>query len=130
MTAEDQLRASLAQMDIPTYKLDIEKPTTVKWLLLHLRDRNAKSPLYRTLMQELLVLAKSKNWLKKNEVLQLESHLDLDIMFGQTKTGRFSYTDLNESNVPKPGIREVDATRAPLVPSRGPRIFRTVTKHS
>lgn len=78
MTADATILAVLKTMDLPPYKLDVTKPTTVKWLLVYMRDKNLAHPLYRQTMETLIGLARENKWCKKSELNSYELHLEDD----------------------------------------------------
>jgi len=80
MLTEDQIHAILAKMVVPAHKLDVTKPTVVKWLLDNLRTRNLTHNSYQSVMQALIDLALAKKWCKKSELHEYEASISDDAM--------------------------------------------------
>jgi len=73
---QEALVRDLQALQVPAHKLDLDKPTTVRWLLDNLRVRNWTAPNYKTVMLVLIGHARSKNWFKDKELKVYEAHLN------------------------------------------------------
>lgn len=72
---QEAMVRELQALQVPAHKLDLDKPTTVRWLLDNLRVRNYKAPNYKTLMLTLIDHAKAKNWFKEKELKAYVEHI-------------------------------------------------------
>lgn len=68
MTNIQTLQSVISSMDVPSYKMDLEKDQNVLWLIENLVVRNRTHVRYPETMRDLINIARQRNLMKQKKL--------------------------------------------------------------